>query len=177
MGQSSIDERARFSQVFEAHYPRVLAFAQRRVGRDLADEVTAETFLVAWRRLDVLPTEPLPWLYGVARNIVLRQLQAAARQTQTRESIARELILPTVEDDGDHDDLWHAWELLNSTDREVLSLTAWEELSVREVAQVLGLPAPVVSVRLHRARRRLEHHLGQISRAGVSAMKEAHHEA
>jgi RNA polymerase sigma-70 factor (ECF subfamily) len=67
-----MEDRERFSRLFEAHYALVLAFAARRVGRDQADEVTAETFLVAWRRLDAVPVEPLPWLYGVARNVVLR---------------------------------------------------------------------------------------------------------
>ena len=81
MGPSATDDRERFSGLFEAHYAQVHAFAARRVGRDLADEVTAETFLVAWRRLEAVPAEPLPWLYGVARNVVLRH---AARRHGNR---------------------------------------------------------------------------------------------
>jgi len=80
MGQSAIGDEERFSALYEAHYGSVWAFAARRVGRDQADEVTAETFMVAWRRLDVVPAAPLPWLYGVARNVILRELQASARQ-------------------------------------------------------------------------------------------------
>jgi DNA-directed RNA polymerase specialized sigma24 family protein len=53
--------------------------------------------------------------------------------------------------------LWDAWAELNETDREVLALVAWEELRVRDAALVLGCSPPVFSVRLHRARRRLEH--------------------
>jgi RNA polymerase sigma-70 factor, ECF subfamily len=69
--------------------------------------------------------------------------------------------------------LRRAWDQLSDTDREVLSLTVWEELSVRDAASVLNVPAPVFSVRLHRARRRLEHHLQQTSSSGAPAIQEA----
>jgi RNA polymerase sigma-70 factor, ECF subfamily len=173
MRQSARDDRERFSVLYEAHYGSVRAFAARRVGNDLADEVAAETFLVAWRRLEAIPAEQLPWLYGVARNVILRQLQASAKRAKTHELIARERTDPVLEDDADHDALWRAWEQLSDTDREVLSLTAWEELSVGDAAKVLSVPAPVFSVRLHRARRRLEHHLKQTTVTGTPAIKEA----
>jgi RNA polymerase sigma-70 factor, ECF subfamily len=173
MGRSATEDRERFSRLFETHYAPVRAFAERRVGRDLADEVTAETFLVAWRRLEAVPGEPLPWLYGVARNVVLRQRGASARQAKTRELIARERSGPEAQDNGEHDGLWRAWEQLSDTDREVLSLTAWEELSVRDAARVLGVPASVFSVRLHRARRRLERHLQQTASSSIPAIPEA----
>jgi len=159
--------------LFETHYAPVHAFAARRVGRDLADEVTAETFLVAWRRLEAVPAEPLPWLYGVARNVVLRQHGASARQAKTRELIARERPGAVADDYGEHDGLWRAWEQLSDTDREVLSLAAWEELSVRDAARVLGVPTSVFSVRLHRARRRLERHLQQTASSSIPAIPEA----
>jgi RNA polymerase sigma-70 factor (ECF subfamily) len=173
MGQAAIEDRKRFSWLFEAHYAPVHAFAERRVGSDLADEVTAETFLVAWRRLEAVPLEPLPWLYGVARNVVLRQYRASARQGLARELLARERPGPVAEDDGEHDGLWRAWEQLNDTDREVLALSVWEELSVRDAATVLGVSGPVFSVRLHRARRRLERHLQQTVSSSVPAIQEA----
>lgn len=175
MRQPAQEDRERFSAMFEAHYAPVWAFAARRVGRDLADEVTAETFLVAWRRLDVVPAPApaLPWLCGVARNVILRQLQASARQAKTRELIASERPGPVLEDDVEHEALRRAWDQLSDTDREVLSLTVWEELSVRDAARVLNVPASVFSVRLHRARRRLEHHLQQTTSSGVPAIQEA----
>lgn len=173
MGQSAAEDRERFSGLFEANYAHVRAFAARRVGSDLADEVTAETFLVLWRRLDAVPAEPLPWLYGVARNVILRQLRASARQAKVRELMASERLGPRVEDDPEHEALWRAWEHLADNDREVLSLTVWEELSVRDAALVLGVPASVFSVRLHRARRRLEHHLRQTTSSVVPAIQEA----
>ena len=159
--------------MFDANYGPVHAFAARRMGRDLADEISAETFLVAWQRLDVVPVEPLPWLYGVARNVVLRELRVKARQDETRELLARERTAADWPDDGEHDDVWRAWECLSEPDREVLALTAWEELKVRDAAIVLGVPASVFSVRLHRARRRFESHLGQLVSAGTSSIREA----
>ncbi len=172
MQQSAAAGHAQFSRLFEAHYAQVLAFAGRRVGPDLADEVTAETFLVAWRRLESVPAEPLPWLYGVARNIVMRQLRASSRHAEMHQLLARERTALEV-DAGEHDALWRAFELLSERDREILALVAWEELSVRDAATVLGVPASVVSVRLHRARRRLERNLRQPTSSPVPEIPEA----
>lgn len=156
MRLTSADRAERFAVLYAAHYGAVHAYGSRRVGPDAADEIAAETFLVAWRRFDDLPTEALPWLYGVARNIVLRHRTKTDRHLRTLERLQRG---PTtaMEAPGDEDaGLWRAWAELRDGDREVLALIAWEELSVAEAARVLSCPAPVFSVRLHRARRRLE---------------------
>lgn len=153
----SEERAARFTAAYEATYGAIHAYATRRVGPVAADEIAAETFLVAWRRMDALPTEPLPWLYGVARNVVARHYRATGRRATTEAALSNERAgsQPGVADSGDPA-LWEAWERLRPSDREVLALIAWEELSVAEAAQVIGCPAPVFSVRLHRARRRLE---------------------
>jgi RNA polymerase sigma-70 factor, ECF subfamily len=163
------DAADRFSEIYGALYGRVHAYAERRVGREAADEVAAETFLVAWRRLDVMPSEPLPWLYGVARNVVLRHRTGHARQAAARDALELELELerPATEPrDSDDAELWAAWARLSDGDREVLALAAWEELPVADAARSLGCSAPVFSVRLHRARKRLERLLQR--RAGAS---------
>ncbi|HTX30166.1 MAG TPA: sigma-70 family RNA polymerase sigma factor [Solirubrobacteraceae bacterium] len=151
------EESARFTAVYEASYGAIHAYASRRVGPAAADEIAAETFLIAWRRMDALPADPLPWLYGVARNIVARHYRASGRRAATAAALTNERagVQPGFPDSGDPA-LWEAWERMRPADREVLALIAWEELSVAEAAQVLGCPAPVFSVRLHRARRRLE---------------------
>jgi RNA polymerase sigma-70 factor, ECF subfamily len=159
MRMRSAGRAERFAGVYAAHYGAVYAYGARRVGPDAADEIAAETFLVAWRRFDDLPTEALPWLYGVARNVVLRHRTKTQRHLQTVETLPRGPITAPETDDGDPS-LWTAWAKLRDGDREVLALIAWEELSVAEAARVLGCPAPVFSVRLHRARRRLERLLG-----------------
>jgi RNA polymerase sigma-70 factor (ECF subfamily) len=157
MSPAARDRRERFATLYTESYGAVHAYASRRAGAEAADEIAAETFLVAWRRFDSLPSEPLPWLYGVARNVVLRHFAATGRQQLTRAALAHE---PTWRqpDASDIDDprLWQAWGQLSLADREVLALVAWEELSVADAARALGCSAPVFSVRLHRARRRLE---------------------
>src|SRR5579884_2121945 len=173
MGESAPDDSVRFAAIFAAHYAPVHAFARRRVGPDLADEITAETFLVAWRRLDGIPPEPLPWLYGVARNMVLRAHRASARQSAARDLLINDWPPTGSAPEAEREDVWHAWSRLSAADRELLALIAWEELSVAEAARVLGVPASVFSVRLHRARRRFERHLEISAPALASPIGEA----
>ena len=151
------DDRAKdFAVLYEDSYGAIHAYASRRVGPGAADEIAAETFLVAWRKFDALPSNPLPWLYGVARNVVAREYAASGRRRRTRAALERERPCSTGSDgDGDDSRLWDAWGQLNAGDREVLALVAWEELSVADAARALGCSAPVFSVRLHRARGRL----------------------
>jgi RNA polymerase sigma-70 factor (ECF subfamily) len=152
------DARAeRFSVLYENLYGAIHAYACRRAGSEAADEIAAETFLVAWRKFDALPAEPLPWLYGVARNVVLRHQTEHVRRRQAWAALEHQRSWsPLGSQDGDGPGLREAWERLSATDREVLALVAWEQLSVTDAARAVGCSAPVFSVRLHRARRRLE---------------------
>ena len=173
--QSESDEREqRFRQLYERWYGSVYAYAARRVRRESAHEIAAETFLIAWRRFESLPAEPLPWLYGVARNVVMRHLASGARESRTLAAVANELVVSAragCESAGDPR-LSRAWELLSDRDREVLALVAREELSVAEAAAVLGCSRPAFSVRLHRARRRLARLLGERERTASSQLSE-----
>lgn len=155
----------RFTALYDEHYRSVYAYAVSRAGRQLADEVTGEVFLVAWRRLADVPRPPLPWLLGVTRNVVIGQFRAAARQ----QSIAAELrawtagggaglVTSDVADQvSDRLTALRALASLSETDRELLTLVAWHGLAPREAAQVVGCSTAAYFVRLHRARRRLEH--------------------
>ena len=157
MNGATRDPAERFTALYEASYGAIYAYAARRVGAAAADEIAAETFLVAWRRWAAVPAEPLPWLYGVARNVVARHHAASGRRQLTESALANERTPPSPAplESGDPA-LWEAWEQLRPDDREVLSLIAWEELSVADAARALGCSAPIFSVRLHRARKRLE---------------------
>src|SRR5690242_11696635 len=141
-----MSDAQRFSQTYEACYGRVHAYAARRLGPAMADDVAAETFMVAWRRIGDMPEEPLPWLYGVARNVVLRHRASDARQDAARSALGAEPRPPEA-DEADDEALWQAWQQLGARDREVLALIAWEELSVREAAQALDCQPAVFSVR------------------------------
>ena len=77
----------RFTALYDTHHRQVFCYAVSRAGRQAADEIVSDTFLVAWRRFAELPEPALPWLLGVARNLIREQFRQSARQ----ESLAAEL--------------------------------------------------------------------------------------
>lgn len=156
-----------FEAIFKSTHRQVLAYALRRsADRNDAEEVVSETFLIAWRRLDALPAEPLPWLLGTARRVFANQQRAARRRRPDGPHVSLEhldppdLEPPPLERVTERDAFASAFAALRGRDREVLSLIAWDGLSVREAAGVLGCSAPTLSIRLHRARKRLLKELG-----------------
>jgi RNA polymerase sigma-70 factor (ECF subfamily) len=159
MNQTSDVRAAAFASLYEASYDAIHAYAARRAGVDVADEIAAETFLIAWRRYDAIPAEPLPWFYGVARNVIHRHHSATGQRRQVQEALEHERPAAAADAAAGDPRLWQAWEGLSPGDRDVLALIAWEELSVADAAHVLGCSPPVFSVRLHRARRRLRQFL------------------
>jgi RNA polymerase sigma-70 factor, ECF subfamily len=142
--------------MFRRHYAAVLAYVRRRAPADVVDDIVGEIFLVVWRRLDGVPPEELPWLLGVARNVVATQRRGGLR----REALFRRLggaVPASISDthaDGDSAVL-AALATLAPKDREALALIAWEGLTPNEAAVVLGESPGTFRVRLHRARRRL----------------------
>jgi RNA polymerase sigma-70 factor (ECF subfamily) len=148
-------ERERFVALYEAHGSAVLAFARRRVGADEADDVLAETFLVAWRRRRDVPSDSLPWLYAVAGNVVRNRLRSERRRDALQARMAVEPAPATVGEESPDPKLRQALERLKPIDREALLLTAWEELPPDRAARAAGCSRATFHVRLHRARRRL----------------------
>jgi RNA polymerase sigma-70 factor (ECF subfamily) len=146
-------QRERFEEIYREHVGAVAAYALRRAPREVAEDVVAETFLVAWRRLDRMPAEPLPWLYGVARRTLANHRRSAAR----RASLVHRLQIeaPGGAVSAVDERLLDALRTLPRRDREVLMLLAWEGLTPAEAAQVLGCSAVAYRIRLHRARKRL----------------------
>jgi RNA polymerase sigma factor (sigma-70 family) len=142
--------RKRFEQVFDEHFRAVSAYARRRAAEAEAEDVVAETFLVAWRRLDEVPGDAKPWLLGVARRVLANQRRAAGRRLALTQRVARERVA-----EPDRRPILEALERLPESDRELLLLVAWDGLSTGEAAATLGCSRPAVKVRLHRARRRL----------------------
>jgi RNA polymerase sigma-70 factor (ECF subfamily) len=153
----------RFRDIYEECYPRVLAYATSLVGRQVGEDITSETFTVAWRRVRDIPRPPLPWLLGVARNLVreLRRRDAhqyalAAAEAQQIGRGARGETGDVAADVTERDAALQALASLSEADRELLTLIAWHGLSARQAARVLGCTTATLTVRLHRARRRLE---------------------
>jgi RNA polymerase sigma-70 factor (ECF subfamily) len=141
--------------LYDKHSTAILAFAVRRTGSmQEAQEVVQETFLVAWRRVGVIPQdEPLLWLYGVARNVIANQARSKRRRSRLLDKAAMQ---PTIPDDpGMGTDLSDALAKLRPAHREALALAYWEELSPAQAAKVIGRSRAAYNTLLHRARRAL----------------------
>jgi RNA polymerase sigma-70 factor, ECF subfamily len=151
-------ERERFAALYEAHGSAVLAYARRRVAEE-AEDVLAETFLVAWRRRREVPTDALPWLYAVAGNLVRNRHRADRRRVALHARIAAQ---PSIAEDPPDPKLREALAQLKPTDREALLLTAWEDLPPERAARAAGCSRATFYVRLHRARGRLADALARI---------------
>jgi RNA polymerase sigma factor (sigma-70 family) len=156
------DDERRFRALFESEARGVLGYALRRVesAEDAAD-IVAETFSVAWRRIEDVPpdAEARLWLYGVARRVLANQRRGALRRQRLADRFREQLRLTTdgvaAADDDRADAVRHAIARLPEQDREVLSLANWEGFTPTEIAGVIGVPAATVRTRLHRARWRL----------------------
>jgi RNA polymerase sigma factor (sigma-70 family) len=147
-----------FRRLYAEHGREILAYALRRVGdpEDAAD-VVAETFLIAWRRLEDVPPDRQArlWLYGVARRVLANQRRGERRRERLGERLRADLAPALAEQPEPGPDILAALGRLGPKDREVLRLVAWEELQPSELATVLGTSAVAARSRLHRARRRL----------------------
>ncbi|BCY07577.1 RNA polymerase sigma factor [Actinoplanes sp. L3-i22] len=149
----------KFTALYAEHHRRVYAYAVARAGQPLADEVVAETFLVAWRRFAQMPgAAALPWLLGVARNVIRERYRDEERQRAlAAEMLAWVADTPDVaEGVVERSTVLTALATLSENDREVLTLIAWDGLSPRAAARVVNCSTPTFLVRLHRARGRLE---------------------
>ena len=171
------DRRQRFTELYEQHYADVLAYARRRVAESDARDVAAETFLVAWRRLDEAAARGLPWLYRTALLTVRNWERGQRRLARVH---ARLAALPADSDAPDPAStlagVQQVVDLLRSlteVDRELLLLVSWEQVDVRTAAGVVGCSPAAAAVRLHRARRRLLRALrpesGAVGQLGVGA--------
>jgi RNA polymerase sigma-70 factor (ECF subfamily) len=165
-GGPGTEPEAVFRDLYAAHFDAVLGFALRRCDRpeDAAD-VTAETFVVAWRRMRHVPAGDgtRPWLYGVARRVLANQrrgeLRRAALGARLRTQV--EVAMRDIADEVVHRaDVTAAMRRLSGRDEEILQLHLWEGLEPREIADVLGLSGAVVRPRLSRAKARLRQVLG-----------------
>ncbi|GAA0422992.1 DNA-directed RNA polymerase sigma-70 factor [Acrocarpospora corrugata] len=153
----------RFTQMFDTCYESVLRYAARRVGKDIAGDIAGETFSIAWRRFPDLPQEDhnvLPWLYGVARNVIANEER---RQRRSGRLTARLMNLSwsgraVTGDHGEHVTGTMALEAvlsrLSPMDQEILRLIGWEDLPISQAAIVLKCSPAAAAVRARRARRR-----------------------
>jgi RNA polymerase sigma-70 factor (ECF subfamily) len=147
----------RLRETFETEYEAVMRYALRRTAQ-LADaeDVAAETFVVAWRHVDEMPAagERLFWLYGIARRVLANHRRGAQRRLHLQAKV-RASPAPATPIDSSLTDVMTAMRHVSKDDQEVLRLVAWEGLSLAEVGLALGITANAAGIRLHRARARL----------------------
>jgi RNA polymerase sigma factor (sigma-70 family) len=161
--ESSWQEPERFAVLFDRHAPHIHRYLARRAGREVADDLVAETFLAAFAkrdRYDLGRPDARPWLYGIATNLVGQHRRDEVRQYRIRQAAVAEPEVPGHADRVAADVtaqatralLAEALAALPAGDRDVLLLIAWEQLSYEEVSRALGIPVGTVRSRLHRAR-------------------------
>jgi RNA polymerase sigma-70 factor (ECF subfamily) len=166
-GHLNEESRAAFERLFRETRTDLLAYVARRSrsAEDAAD-LLAETYLIAWQKLEAIPPGDRArlWLFGVARNLLLQGASRRRSGDVLVDRLAGELhrahAVQTTVDDERSDALRAALAALPERDREILTLTAWEGLTPRQISAVMGSSANVVRVRLHRARTRLKRQLG-----------------
>ncbi|HVT75908.1 MAG TPA: sigma-70 family RNA polymerase sigma factor [Acidimicrobiales bacterium] len=153
---------ASFDALFKANFSAVTAYARRRASGADADDVVAEVFTAAWRRMGDIPVgRELPWLYGVARRTLANQRRGAARRLRLVDRVAREPTRETALNASGA--IADAFARLRPDDREVLRLAAWEQLTAAEIAVVLGCSPNAAALRLSRARHKLREVLTETS--------------
>jgi len=137
-----------FERIYAEHVDAVRAYVRRRAPESVVDDVVSDVFVVALRRIEDVPRNALPWLYGVARKTLANE-----RRKRREVSLAHE---PSYEPEPVTDpQLATAFASLSDADREILRLVAWEGLAFRDVARVLELSPVAARVRFHRAKTRL----------------------
>ena len=165
-------EPEQFTVLFRRHAPHIQRYVVRRLGPDAADDIVADTFLLAFRqrgRYDPARTDARPWLYGIATNLIGRHRRAEIRLYR---ALARTGADPVLESFTDRVDdrvsasaasrqLAAALAGLPAAHRDTLLLVAWGDLSYEEAARALGVPVGTVRSRLSRARSRLRRTLGE----------------
>lgn len=156
-------DEAWFEGLYRRRRAAVSAYCARRVGLDEAQDAVSQTFAVAWRRRADVPElrRELPWLYGVARRIVMHQWRSTRRAARLNARVQRFEAPPEATPEAvvvmlrEHELVRRAVEDLRAVDREVLLLSAWEELNHREIAEVLGCTKEAIDKRIVRAKARL----------------------
>jgi RNA polymerase sigma-70 factor (ECF subfamily) len=163
-----------FALVYDRHAITVHRFLARRVGSQLADDLAAQTMLVAFdgrKRFDLAHESALPWLYGIATNLLRRHARAEARHLRALSKLDPYPLEPRLDDtvsdrvsaEAAGRELAAGLARLNPQERDVLLLVAWESLSYEEVSHALDVPLGTVRSRLHRARTKMRTALLEVS--------------
>jgi len=162
-----------FADIFDRYYAEIYGYVERRLGPSLADDVAAETFLIAFDRRDRYDTAhstARPWLYGIASNLISRHHRAETRRYRALTRIGppgtvdgpADRIVGRVVAQSNRGRLAAALAAISQGDRDVLLLVAWAGLTGEEAARALDIPSGTARSRLYRARKKIRTALGGI---------------
>ena len=169
--KSKTEHERQFRLLYERNYAPISAYVRRRVRRaDGSDaDIVAEVFVVAWRRFLEVPeqTNELPWLYGVARNLVANHFRSAQRSSALTDRLMVE-ERASVDSSAESSELElrvrRAVDQLSDLDREIFRLIHWEELTHEEVGLSVGITAKAVERRVARARKKVRDYLASLDK-------------
>ncbi|MFE9113987.1 RNA polymerase sigma factor [Streptomyces collinus] len=177
---ASLEDRECFAVLFDRHAPVIHRYVARRLGRDAADDVTAETFLTAFRiraRFDPARAGVRPWLFGIAAKQIGRYRRQEVRALKLLARTGCDPVADSWTDSADDRlvaeaavrSLAGALARLSAGDRHVLLLFAWADLGYQEIAEALDIPVGTVRSRLNRVRRKLRTAAGAAGRPLIEA--------
>jgi RNA polymerase sigma-70 factor (ECF subfamily) len=177
MTESERERRERFDALFAAHSADIVGYCRWRSGSTAdAQDVAAEVFLTAWRRLDDVPRGDAGrvWLYATARRVIGNQRRSSRRRAALQERLAGEAAAAVPGTDRPERPVYEALRAVSPADREVLLLVEWEGLTPAEAATVLGCRSVTARGRLHRARRRFRAAYEELTADGRGAARSAY---
>jgi RNA polymerase sigma factor (sigma-70 family) len=169
--QLSRHEPEHFTVLFRRHAPHIQRYVVHRLGQDAADDIVAETFLLAFRQRDSYDqtrADARPWLYGIATNLIGRHRRAEIRMYRALARTGTDPVMAPFTDEVDarvsastaSRRLAAGLARLPKELRDTLLLVAWGDLSYEETATALGVPVGTVRSRISRARSKLRNTLG-----------------
>jgi RNA polymerase sigma factor (sigma-70 family) len=169
--------RQRFDALFEAHRLDIATYCNWRTSSKAdAEDAVAEVFLVAWRKIDLVPPGDAAraWLYATARRVTANTRRSRHRRDALEDRISQERFADGLQSDvlpTEENVVHEALAMLSERDREVLLLVEWEGLRPGELAEVLGCQEVTARGRLHRARLRFRDAFEAIELAQITARK------
>ncbi|GLY91343.1 RNA polymerase sigma factor [Actinoallomurus iriomotensis] len=176
--QLSWREPERFEAVFHRHAPQITRYVTRRLGPGPAEDIVAETFLLAFQKrksYDLARRDARPWLYGIATNLIRRHMRDEVRLLRVLERTGADPVTESFTERADSRisadavsrRLAAAIAALPAKHRDVLLLLTWADLTYDQVGQALGVSSGTVRSRMNRIRTKLRRTLGGVDPTNV----------
>jgi RNA polymerase sigma-70 factor (ECF subfamily) len=173
-----------FGAIFDRHFTDIHGYLSRRAGSDIADGLVGEVFRIAFENRSRYRTDrpcALPWLYGIAANVLRQSRRSELRRLRLVDKLTFEATAHnTMEDEstrfwarGDVAMLVDALANLPEAEREAVLLYAWEDISYDEIAIAQDVPVGTVRSRLNRARKRIRERIDHDGQEGDDPIRRA----